>query len=340
MTGGPAADPGGRTLDPGRIAAIVPNYDGIAMLGSCLDSLEAQDRPFDEIIVVDNGSTDGSAGMVRERHPGVRLIEMGWNSGFVKANNTAAASTDCGLLVLVNNDCIASPGWLSGLLGALGDDVGSVTSSMRNISDTGVLDSAGGAVNLLGFAWDIGRGLPASMFDRRAEVAFPCGGAMMIRRAALEDPDTIFWDRIFIYGEDVELGFRLWNRGWRVVYEPSAVVRHVHRATCSRAPLTREIRCIRNRLIVLRRHLPPRKLARIMPVIVLWQVLWALSSLARFRFGVFRAVVEGTARGLAGRVERYPGADGHRVILRFAGEPAGGFPKAPLERMARRALEG
>lgn len=324
---------------PQRVAAIVPNYNGMAMLDRCLASLEAQDPGFDEIIVVDNGSTDGSTGMVRTNHPGVRIIEMGWNSGFSRANNAAASATGCELLVLVNNDCVASPGWLRALLGALEDDVGAVTSSMRNIRDPGILDSAGGTLNNLGFAWDIGRGMPASRFAARVDTAFPCGGAMLLRRSALEEGMTLFWDRIFIYGEDVDLGYRLWSRGWRVVYEPQAVIRHEHRATCSRTPLASEVRCIRNRLMVLRRHLPRRKMARMLPLIIVWHALWAVSVLVRLRPRTFLAVTAGTACGLlAGGVERYPWASGDTFILRFAEKPSGGFPKEIMERIARRLL--
>jgi len=324
-----------------RVAAIVPNYNGREMLRECLDSLMAQDHLPDEIIVVDNGSADGSVDMLRSDYPGVRVIALERNMGFSVANNIASRQTGCDLLLLVNNDCIAPPEWTSVLLGALEDDVAAVASSMRSVRDMGILDSAGGEIDDMAFIGDRGHGRPACEFDRRTEVLFPCGGAALIRRAALEDGATIFWEKLFIYGEDGELGVRLWSRGWRVVYEPKAVILHKHSATCSRAPLLKETRCVRNRIMLIRRHMPRRKFARYMMIVLLWQLLWAFSSLARLRLTVFRGIVTGTLQGLFEcGVERFPDSAFDKLILRFAEKQAKGFPRPQLAAAARRLLEG
>lgn len=322
-----------------RVAAIIPNLNGREMLGRCLKSLQAQVPAPTEIIVVDNGSRDGSCDMVRTSFPEVRLISLDTNTGFTAANNIAAGRTDCEYLLLVNNDCVAQDGWLAALLGTMGEGIGAVTSSMRNVHDQSLLDSAGGAVDDIGFSWDRGLGQPASLFAERAEVLFPCGGATLLRRAALEDGKTIFWERLFIYVDDVDLGFRLWSRGWRVLFEPAALIRHEHSATCARSPILKETRCVRNRLLVLRRHIPSRKLSRLMPLLILWQVLWACSALLRLRPVIFRAVVVGTLQGLLARsVEKYPQAQGDKLILRFAASRATGFPKLQMARRARSIL--
>jgi hypothetical protein len=322
-----------------RIAAIIPNFNGKEMLGRCLVSLRAQVPAPTEIVVVDNGSSDGSCDMVRADFPDVKLIALDTNTGFAAANNMAAGNTDCEFLLLVNNDCVAQPGWLAALLEAMGDDVGAVTSSMRNVKDTSLLDSAGGVIDDMGFSWDRGLGQPAANFTAREEVLFPCGGATLLRRSALEEPSTIFWDRLFMYLEDVDLGIRLWSRGWRVLFEPSAVTLHEHSATGSRYPVMKETACVRNRLLVLRRHLPSRKLSRLMPLLVLWQVFWACSALLRLRLVVFRAVVAGTFQGLlGGPVDKYPRPMADKLIQRFSTSRAKSFPKLQMARKARSML--
>lgn len=322
-----------------RVAAIIPNFNGKEMLGRCLASLQAQVPALAEIVVVDNGSCDGSCDMIRADFPGIKLIALDTNTGFAAANNVAASSTDCEFLLLVNNDCVAQEGWLAALLGAMGDDVGAVTSSMRNVKDRTLLDSAGGAIDDMGFSWDRGLGQPASHFTSREEVLFPCGGATLLRRSALEEPSAIFWDRLFMYLEDVDLGMRLWSRGWKVVFEPSAITLHEHSATGSRFPVMKETACVRNRLLVLRRHLPAKKLSRLMPLLVLWQVFWACSALIRFRLVVFRAVVAGTFQGLlGGPVEKYSRPTADKLIKRFSASRAKRFPKLQMAAIARRLL--
>ena len=324
-----------------RIAAIIPNFNGRDMLGRCLESLQAQVPAPAEIIVVDNGSNDGSCDMVKSRFPSVKLIALDRNTGFATANNTAAAATDCEFLLLVNNDCIAQEGWLAALVASMDDRTGAVTSSMRNVHDRALLDSAGGAIDDMGFSWDRGQGRPASDFQERSEVLFPCGGATLLRRSALEEPSTVFWDRLFMYLEDVDLGMRLWTRGWKVVYEPGAITLHEHSATGSKFPYLKEKACVRNRLLVMRRHVPSSKLAKLMPLIVLWQILWACSAAFRLRPVIFRAVVVGTFQGLFARsVGKYPGAAGDGLIKRFAVSRDGGFPKAQLAGLARKLLLG
>jgi GT2 family glycosyltransferase len=210
---------------------------------------------------------------------------------------------------------------------------------MRNVQDLALLDSAGGAVDDMGFSWDRGRYRPAAEFADRAEVLFPCGGATLLRRSALEEPSTIFWEKLFMYLEDVDLGMRLWTRGWRVIYEPGAITLHEHSATGSRFPFLKETACVRNRLLVMRRHVPARKLARLMPLMILWQILWACSAIIRLRPVVFRAVVVGTIQGLfAGHIEKYPKAMGDKLIQRFAVPRSRRFPKLQMARLAKRLL--
>jgi len=323
------------------VTVIVPNYEGRDLLARCLPSILSQDPAPAEVIVVDNGSTDGSPDMVRRDFPSVRLIALESNLGFARANNIAAGEAGSPLLALVNNDCVAAPGWLGALVGAAGgpgDRIGAVTSSMRSSRDPGIVDSAGGETDLLGFARDRGAGRPASEFADREEVPFPCAGACLVRRDALEDGRTLFWERLVFYMEDVDLGFRLHSEGWRVLYEPGAVIAHEHSATGSRDPLGKEIKCVRNRLLVLRRHLPADLLRSMLPLILAYQASWAFSAAAALRWRQLRALAAGTAMGLSWRVDGSRKPSGHLLLSRFAAPPGGGLARRTAQGIAGRLL--
>jgi len=302
------------------ISVIVPNYNGREILGNCLDSLFNHDRTPDQVVVVDNGSSDGSTESVKSNFPRVHLVELSTNTGFTGANNAGIQAADGELIVLLNNDCIVEHGWLASLEERMNDStVGAVTSSMRNIADLEVMDSAGGEIDWMGFSRDIGKGCPAIEFPQQMELPFPCGGAVMIRRSALPDRTKLFWDDLFIYQEDLDLGFELLRNGWKVVYEPEAVVRHMHSATTGRGSFFKEQLCIRNRLLVLRKHFDHETFSKLRPVIKRWQDYWAALSLLRGRTTLFRAIVMGTSKGLSMNVPSFEtGTSLNEVFARHA----------------------
>ena len=322
-----------------RSAIIVLNMNGGGMVLECLQSLASQDPSPDEIIVVDNGSEDGSDDLVAREMPGVTLLRQGRNTGFTGGNNIGFRHSDADLVVLVNNDCVAEPGWLASLQTTMADpEVGAATSSMRNIHDLSVMDSAGGDLDWLGFAWDTGKGHPASDYESLREVAFPCGGAVALRRQALPFEDRIFNDDLFIYQEDVELGMQLHRRGWKVVYDPGAVIRHVHSATTKRGSFFKEHLCNRNRLIVLRRNMDPAVFRRYVKPVLAWQLLWTTASLLRGRITLTRALLAGTRNGLRAPVEYDPvGRPLREVFCRHAVYRPG-RPWRTFQSWARRTL--
>ncbi|HOP25799.1 MAG TPA: glycosyltransferase family 2 protein [Candidatus Sabulitectum sp.] len=282
-----------------KTSVIIPHYNGIAILGDCLDSLLAHDRRPDEIIVVDNASTDQSVEMLKARYPQVRLLALLKNTGFTGANNAGISIASGDMIVLLNNDCIVERGWLSALLQRMEDQsIAAVSSSMRNINSLEIMDSAGGELDWMGFSRDVGRGEPFMCHSSAKDLPFPCGGAVIVRRSALPSPDKLFWDDLFIYYEDLDLGFELNRTGWRVVYEPDAVVRHVHSATAGSYSFLKEYSCTRNRLLVLKKHLNRKTFRELTPLILSWHLLWISTSLARGRHSYARAILKGTSDAL------------------------------------------
>jgi GT2 family glycosyltransferase len=217
------------------VSVIVVNYNRKHFLRDCLESLADQTYPSDrrEVILVDNGSSDGSAEYVRQWFPWVRLVSLSRNWGFAKGNNIGLRHARGELIALLNNDAVAEPGWLAALTGALrqGSAIGAVTSKIVFLHQPGVINSAGLNLYRDGRGGDRGFRQPdRGQFDEPAEVFGACGASMLVRRAMLDDVG--FFDETFgMYYEDLDLAWRGRLRGWRFHYTPEAVVHHVHCGT-------------------------------------------------------------------------------------------------------------
>ena len=324
---------------PSSTAVIVLNYNGADVLGDCLRHLLDQDRAPSEIIVVDNCSADRSRQIVREHFPTVRLLELDRNHMFAGGNNIGLQNTECDFVAFLNNDCFAGPGWLSGMLGRMTEGVGAVACSMRMLDRPDLVDSAGGTVDELGHTMDRGFGKPASGFEERCDVFFPCGGAFLLRRSALEGL-LLFWEDLDIYGEDADLGWRLWRTGWRVVYEPGATAVHHHSHTLGRTPGKKERLLARNRVMLLRRHLTRKRFGRLLPWLLLWQSARVLKNLALLRPVLAWALLSGMTAGLLRPVEKLRlRRNAASVLGRFLPEESpGGGVSGFVRRRARRAL--
>ena len=315
---------------------IVPNYNGKDIIPKCLSSLSSMSLKPDETVVVDNGSSDGSQELIKRDFPNVILVELPENTGFTGANNTGLKASSGDFVVLLNNDCIADRNWLLNLHKCMNDpSIGAVASSMRNMKDPGIMDSAGGSLDWMGFTADSGRGEPAALHSASVSLPFACGGAVMIRRKALPDPEQVFWDDLFIYQEDVDLGIELNRTGWGVIFEPDAVVRHEHSATMRRVSYYKEHLLTRNRLLVMRKHFGEEGFKLIAPHIKRWQHAWIAVSILRGRFPLAKALFTGTAAGLRGPVKTFTAeVSVFDVYSRFANSVADNHPLK--RRIARR----
>lgn len=320
------------------ISVIIPHYNGTGILRSCLDSLLSHDRIPEEIIVVDNGSSDDSVEMLKQHYSEVKLLTLMKNTGFTGANNAGLKEASGDMIVLLNNDCIVEKGWLNSLLDRMEDDsIGAVTSSMRNINDRDIIDSAGGELDWIGFSRDVGRGDPAALHSEVTDIPFPCGGAVMIRRDALPSPTTLFWKDLFIYYEDLDLGFELNRTGWRVVYEPKAVVRHVHSATALKFSYLKEYSCTRNRILVLKKHMNRKVFQKLSPLILTWQLLWVGTCLLRGRIFDAKAVFYGTFDAFKNSVEYFQAPISLETVFRKFAKPC--EYRNPIKQMLCRKAE-
>jgi GT2 family glycosyltransferase len=244
-SGRPGLEPVGRLTSPGAaappgpgpeafpfVSVIVVNYNGKPFLDDCLTSLRAQTYPRlrYEVLVVDNGSSDGSLGYLASRYPWVRRIAAGTNLGFARGNNEGFRHARGDLLALLNNDACVEPSWLEELVDALNDDprTGGVAAKILLKKDPGRINSAGLTLYRTGYGGDRGYGqADQGQFDEPAEVFGACGASALLRRAMLADVGP-FDERFFMYYEDLDLAWRARLRGWTFRYTPKAVVHHVH----------------------------------------------------------------------------------------------------------------
>jgi GT2 family glycosyltransferase len=272
---------------------VIPNWNGLRWLPGCLASIAAQTVEPDEVIVVDNGSTDGSLAYLRADHPGVRLIELGTNTGFAVAANRGIEAAHGELVALVNTDVVLDPHWLARMAAALALDPGSASAAckMLDLADRRFVYDAGDVLRRDAACDQRGRfGPDHPRFDQPGEVFGACAGAALYRRAAVLDVGG-FDERYFAYLEDVDLALRLRLAGWRCRYEP-VVALHAGEGSSHQLAGAHHYLVQRNTLFLVGKAFPLRWL----PLVAYRQLSWLREAARQGRIGVF---VRATAAGLA-----------------------------------------
>jgi len=251
-----------------RATVIIPNRNGEKLLPTCLNSLAGQRYRDFGILVVDNGSTDGSLRFLEERYPSVTVTRFFENRGFAAAANDGIARTESELIALLNNDTEAHPDWLGELVAALDRrrDIAFCASRMIDFTRRSVIDSAGNC-----YATN-GRSLPrgflaedTGQYGREEEIFGACAGAALYRRSLFEEVG-LFDERLVSYKEDVDLDFRAQLRGLRCLYVPGAVCYHIGGATTGRRKSDLAVRLsTRNSVTVFIKNMPAPLLPRALP---------------------------------------------------------------------------
>lgn len=212
---------------------VLVNHNGVRHLEACLETLRPEAAAVAaEVVVVDNASTDASLELLRRQAGWLRLVTSTANLGFAAANNLAIRESASPYLVLLNPDTRVRPGALGALLAAAEGDrrAAAVSAKLLFAERPTVIQNAGLLLLSDGSGADRGSGeVDAGQYDTAEEVFGACGAGMLLRRAALADAG-LFDERFFMYYEDLDLSWRFRLRGWRVLYEPRAVIEHVHAA--------------------------------------------------------------------------------------------------------------
>jgi len=225
---------------PRSATVVIVTWNAREHLPRCLAAVAAQTVPPDRLILIDNGSTDGTPSLARDcvaAEPGLsgrtEIVELGTNLGFAAANNRAIAICDTEYVALLNPDAFPHPDWLERLLAAADRHPEAASFGSRQMTDgqPEILDGLGDVYHASGLSWRCGHGRRLEQTDLvEREIFSACAAAALYRRAALVEVGG-FDEDFFCYFEDVDLGFRLRLAGFASVSVPDAVVDHVGSAS-------------------------------------------------------------------------------------------------------------
>lgn len=213
-----------------KVTVIIPNYNGLKFMRPCMEALRQQTCREFQVLVVDNGSDDGSVEWLKEQ--GIPTIFLKENTGFTGAVNVGIKASHTEFVLLLNNDTVAAPRLVEELLKAIQQSqrIFAVSSKMIQMHHRELMDDAGDMYSLLGWAYQRGVGRSSKGYNRPREVFSACAAAAIYRRKVFE---TIgYFDEMhFCYLEDIDVCYRAKIFGYHNRYCPTAVIYHVGSAT-------------------------------------------------------------------------------------------------------------
>jgi len=255
-----------------KTCVVVPNWNGEAELAACLDSLLNQ-TTHSHIIVVDNGSSDGSTEFIEKHYPDVELIRHNKNKGYAGGVNPGLhRAIELGMKYAApfNNDAVADPKWLEGLEKYLDNNPGVGIAACKVMSSDGTkLDSTGDYYTVWGLPYPRGRGEgDAAKYDSETSI-FAASGAASLYRVKMLRQIGLFDEDFFAYYEDVDLSFRAQLAGWKVSFVPEAVVYHQISVTSNKMKGFATYQTIKNLPLLLWKNVPWRILPHVWVRLVL-----------------------------------------------------------------------
>ena len=215
-----------------EVSVIIPNFNGMAYLDGVLSGLECQTVRNFEVILVDNGSSDGSCAFVASSYPWVHMIELPENFGFCKAVNEGIKASRAPYVLLLNYDIEVTPDFIEEMLAAIRRHKKAFSCAARMIQfhDRDRLDDAGNYYCALGWAYARGKGKDIHTCEKEEKIFASCAGAAIYRRKIFEKIGY-FDEEHFAYLEDMDVGYRARINGYENWYAPKAMVYHVGSGT-------------------------------------------------------------------------------------------------------------
>lgn len=259
------------------VRAVIPTWNRRDLVLQLLENLKQQTRPPTEIVVADNGSTDGTAEALPSS---VRLIRQNTNLGFARAVNAGARDATTDWLAILNNDVTLAPNWLEQLTST---GAAFATGKILQAHDPGKIDGVFDLLSRGATAWRAGYGEPVHQYEEPRDILLPSFTAVLIRTSVFHELGGLD-EQYGSYYEDVDFGLRAALAGHHGRYIPSAIAHHLGSATLG-AWHPDTVRLIsRNQLLLARKHFPLWRFA--CPLIVA-QGLWGLVAARRGRFGAW-----------------------------------------------------
>lgn len=309
-----------------KVTIVIPHWNGEGILRRCLLSLRRTRYSDYRVLVVNNGSTDGSISMVRREHPEVHMVESPVNLGFAAGCNLGIRASDSPYIVLLNNDTEVTAGWLNPLVNLADSDpvVGAVQAKMRSFQNRDRFDycgAAGGEMDIFGYPFAMGRifetiETDTGQYDRVKAVFWASGAATLLRRAALVKTGLLD-DYFFAHMEEIDLDWRLQLAGYCVMTAPEAVVYHQTGATLGEERLQKMVLNHRNSILMVLKNYSPETLLWLMPMRLLLEMITMAASVARGQWKRAAAVglgIWGVIRSLRHVVRKRKEVTGMRVL--------------------------
>ena len=203
-----------------KVSIIIVNYNGKELLQKCLDSLLKVNYDNFEIILVDNNSTDGTVEFITKNYPSLIIIKLDSNKGFAEPNNVAAKISKGKYLLFLNNDTVVTPNFISEMVKVMETDKKIAICQSLLLKPDGSVDSSGDFIDHLGVVYN-----SKTKIDEIREVSSAKGASMLVRSDIFEKLDG-FDQKFFVTFEDVDLCWRSWILGYRVLIIPTSIVYH------------------------------------------------------------------------------------------------------------------
>ena len=270
-----------------KVSVIIVNWNRKELLQACLSSLARQSLTDFEIIVVDNGSTDGSNEMLRKNFPNVILVELGKNTGFCRANNIGIELAKSEYVALLNNDTEVDENWLGELVKTLDEkkEYSFASSKMICMNDKGKIDRVADSFTTCCFMFGLGAGDDAETeYLQPFEIFGVCGGAAFFRKDVFEKIGG-FDERYFAYLEDLDLNLRMAHAGFKGIYVPSAKVYHLGGGTSDGMKNPNVIKnTVRNLWFSLSKNIPVSVGIKIAPRVLIYHFYWMIKFKCFWRY--------------------------------------------------------
>ncbi len=302
--------------DPPDVSIVIVTWNGRVLLETCLPGVLATDYPSFEVVVVDNGSTDGTVAWLETHYPGVRVVALDENRGFCGGNNAGIGAARGRYVMLLNNDVEVPAEWLGPLVAWMEShpETGAVQPKLLRYDRRTQFEyagAAGGFLDAYGYPFTRGRIFShlepdGGQYDAPQRVFWATGAALLLRRTAL-DSVGLLDERFFMHMEEIDLCWRLQRAGHHVYAVPQSHVYHIGGASLPQGNARKTYFNFRNNLLLLYKNLTPRTWARVFPARL------ALDALAAARFAALRSWSE---VGAVVRAYR----DAHRMKRLFADE--------------------
>ena len=251
-----------------KVSVVTPNYNGLKFLNNYFETLLIQSRFIEEIIIIDNASTDGSIEIIEEfigsaNYPiDIKLIRNEENLGFAPAVNQGIRQAKCEYIYSVNNDVELEWNALDEIIKAmeesiaLGENPFSVQSKMIQHYNRKLIDDAGDEYTILAWTKKVGDGQPIEKYSEKREIFSSCAGAALYRKSVLEEIG-LFDEEFFAYVEDIDLAYRSQIYGYRNFFCPNSIVYHYGSATSgSRYNEFKIVLAARNNVFLIYKNFP------------------------------------------------------------------------------------